>query len=189
MANYCYNGVYIYGTEQMLDKFEKALNKATKVSTSLNKNTFYQVLGQEPVDGDVYETFGSRWFEPSWERTLPNKVTLCGCSAWTPISEFLLRLSAVYGFTIESTYEEGGDDFGGWYDCKNGEITRDESTSFYAFRYLDNREHAMESMTYDASEGCWESVDELCPELLEIMRSKDKAELIEAVNQSILDRA
>jgi hypothetical protein len=68
MANNCYNSASIEGSKQMLDKFEKALNKATKISRTLHNNTFYQVLGQEPVDGDVYETFGSRWFEPMWER-------------------------------------------------------------------------------------------------------------------------
>lgn len=189
MANNCYNSASIEGTKQMLDKFEKALNKATKISRTLHNNAFYQVLGQEPVDGDVYETFGSRWFEPMWERHSATSGVLSGDSAWSPVSEFLRLLSELYQLDIISTYEEGGDNFGGWYDCKNGEITRDVTTTYFAFRYMEEGEDYMQSLLEDASEGYWEDVNELDNEMMEVMKSKDKAELIEAVNQSILDRA
>jgi len=189
MANHCYNSASIEGSKQMLDKFEKALAKAKKEDRALFNATFYKVLGQEPIEEDVYNNFGSRWFEATWERQSPTSGILSGDSAWSPINEFLLQLSSVYGLTIASTYEETGDDFGGWYYCQNGIVLRDETTSYYAFRYMDDREHTLQSMIEDASEGYWESADEICPELLEIMRSKDKAELIEAVEQSILDRA
>lgn len=188
MANHCYNSASIEGSKQMLDKFEKALNKATKISSSLNKNAFYKVLGQEPTDEDVYETFGSRWFDPMWERHSATSGVLSGDSAWSPVSEFFRLLSDVYQLEITSTYEECGDNFGGWYDCENGEMTRDVTTSYYAFRYLDDREHTMETMLEDATDGYWESVDDLDSELLEIMREKDRVELIEAVNKYIAEQ-
>ena len=188
MANHCYNSASIEGSKQMLDKFEKALNKATKISSSLNKNAFYKVLGQEPTDEDVYETFGSRWFDPMWERHSATSGVLSGDSAWSPVSEFFRLLSDVYQLEITSTYEEMGDNFGGWYDCENGEMTRDVTTSYYAFRYLDDREHTMETMLEDATDGYWESVDDLDSELLEIMREKDRVELIEAVNKYIAEQ-
>ena len=188
MANHCYNSASIEGTKQMLDKFEKALKKATKISRTLYKDTFYQVLGQEITDEDVYNNFGSRWFEPTWERQSHTTGVLSGDSAWSPVSEFFQLLSKVYKFTISTTYEECGDNFGGWYDCQNGVGLRDDRTSYYAFRYLDDREHTMETMLEDASEGYWESVDELCPDLLEIMREKDKVELIEAVEKYVAEQ-
>lgn len=188
MANHCYNDAHIEGTEQMIDLFIKRLEEAKKEEKSLYNPTFYKALGQEPTDEDVYNQFGSRWFEANYERMSPTAISLRGESAWSPVNEFFLRLSAVYGFTIQSTYEEGGQDFGGWFECENGEVTRDESTSYYAYRYLDDREHTMETMLEDASEGYWESVDDLCPRLLEVMREKDWLELVVAVNKYVAEQ-
>lgn len=188
MANHCYNSASIEGTEQMIDLFIQRLEEAKKEAKSLYNPTFYKVLGQESTNEDVYNQFGSRWFDANFERFSPTSMSLCGDSAWTPINEFLLRLSSVYGFTIASTYEESGEDFGGWFSCTNGEVTLDKSTSYYAFRYLDDREHTMETMLEDVTEGYWDSVDNLCPDLLEVMREKDRAELIEAVNKYIAEQ-
>ena len=188
MANNCYNDAHIEGTEQMIDLFIQRLEEAKKEDKALFNPTFYKALGQDPTNEDVYNQFGSRWFDANFERFSPTSMSLCGDSAWTPINEFLLRLSAVYGFTIASTYEESGEDFGGWFSCTNGEVTIDKSTSFYAFRYLDDREHTMETMLEDATDGYWESVDDLDSELLEIMREKDRVELIEAVNKYIAEQ-
>lgn len=188
MANHCYNSASIEGTEQMIDLFLQRLVDAKKEERALFNPTFYQVLGEEMTDEDVYNQFGSRWFDASFDRYSPNIIYLYGDSAWSPVNEFLLRLSAVYGFTIQSTYEESGEDFGGWFSCTNGEITKDESTSYYAFRYTEDREHTMETMLEDVLDGYWESVDELCPDLLEIMREKDKVELIEAVEKYIAEQ-
>lgn len=188
MANHCYNDAHIEGTEQMIDLFVQRLDEAKKEEKSLYNPTFYHVLGMDVEEKDVYDQFGSRWFEANYERMSPTAMSLCGDSAWSPVNEFFLRLSAVYGFTIQSTYEESGEDFGGWFECENWEVTRDESTSYYAYRYLDDREHTMETMLEDASEGYWESVDDLCPDLLEVMREKDRVELIEAVNKYIAEQ-
>jgi hypothetical protein len=188
MANHCYNSASIEGSKQMLDKFEKALNKATKISSSLNKNAFYKVLGQEPTDEDVYETFGSRWFEPMWERHSATSGVLSGDSAWSPVSEFFRLLSDVYQLDITSTYEETGDNFGGWYDCCNGKETRDVTTTYFAFRYMEDEEEYMQNLLEDASEGYWESLEDLDWELLEIMKKKDRMELIEAVNKYIAEQ-
>ena len=126
MANHCYNDAHIEGTEQMIDLFIQRLEEAKKEEKSLYNSTFYKALGQEPTNEDVYNQFGSRWFDANFERFSPTSMSLCGDSAWTPINEFLLRLSAVYGFTIASTYEESGEDFGGWFSCTNGEVTLDK---------------------------------------------------------------
>ena len=188
MANHCYNDAHIEGTEQMIDLFVHRLEEAKKEERSLYNATFYKVLGMEVEEEDVYDQFGSRWFEADYERMSPTAISVWGDSAWSPVNEFFLRLSAVYGFTIQSTYEEGGEDIGGWFECENGEVTRDESTSYYAYRYLDDREHTMETMLEDASEGYWESVDDLCTDLLEVMREKDRVELVEAVNKYIAEQ-
>ena len=171
MANHCYNYASIEGTEQMLDLFEKRLAEATKNNEALFHPTFYQVLGLEARDGDVYDDFGSRWFDTLWERHSPTTGLLSGDSAWSPVSEFLRKLSEVYSFNIESTYEEGGDNFGGWFNCTNGEVTTDVTTSYYAFRYTEEGEYFMQSLIEDANEGYWESADELDKDLLEIGRA------------------
>jgi len=60
MANHCYNWASIEGSKEMLDLFEKRLAEATEELNHLWWQTYFDVLGQEVVDGDVYNEFGSR---------------------------------------------------------------------------------------------------------------------------------
>ncbi len=172
----------------MLNLFEQRLNEAKKEDRALFHPTFYQVLGQETTEQDVYFEFGSRWFEATWERQSPTTGVLSGDSAWSPVSEFFRLLSDVYQLDITSTYEECGDNFGGWYDCCNGKETRDVTTTYFAFRYMEDEEDYMQNLLEDASEGYWESLEDLDWELLEIMKKKDRVELIEAVNKYIAEQ-
>ena len=181
MANHCYNSASIEGSEQMLNLFEQRLNEAKKEDRALFHPTFYQVLGQETTEQDVYFEFGSRWFEATWERQSPTMGVLSGDSAWSPVSEFFRKLSEVYELSIESTYEECGDNFGGWYDCVNGEITRDATTSYYAFRYMEEGEHYMQNLIEDVEDGYWESESDIDEDLMLLMSADDQRELVNAI--------
>jgi hypothetical protein len=183
MANHCYNSASIEGSEQMLNLFEQRLNEAKKENRALFHPTFYQVLGQETTEQDVYFEFGSRWFEATWERQSPTTGVFSGDSAWSPVSEFFRKLSEVYELSIESTYEEECENFGGWYDCVNGEITRDATTSYYAFRYMEEGDYYIQNLIEDAQDGYWESADDIDEYLLEAMSDEDKQSLINAINK------
>jgi len=188
MANHCYNSADIEGSEQMLDLFEQRLNEATKQHQgTLFHASFYHVLGiaieEEETWADSYFDLGSRWFDPLWERQSPTTGVLSGDSAWSPVSEFFRKLSEVYELQIESTYEEGGENFGGWYDCVNGKVTRDVTTSYFAFRYMDEGDYYIQNLIEDAQDGYWESADELDEALLEVISDEDKQSLINAINK------
>lgn len=183
MANHCYNWASIEGSKKMLDLFEKRLEEATKEQDHLWWETYFAVLGLPVVEGVSYEVFGSRWFHPDWERLSDTNGVLTGDSAWSPVSEFFRKLSDVYGFEIESTYEEGGMDFGGWFNCINGLVSRDECVSYHVYRFTEEDTEFFYSTIENAEDGYWESIDEMDQEFIAMLSETQKQELIEAINK------
>jgi hypothetical protein len=183
MANHCYNWASIEGSKEMLDLFEKRLQEATKEQEHLWWETYFAVLGKEVVDGDAYADFGSRWFHVYYERHSSTTATISGDSAWSPVSEFFRQLSEVYQFEITSEYEEGGCDFGGWYNCKNGEVTKDETVSYQVYRLTEGGHEYFLTLLEDIEERCWESIDDIDEDLLAMLSEAQKLELILAFNK------
>ena len=162
MANNCYNWAHIEGSKENLDLLEVKLKEATSEISHLWYETFYQVLGRPIPDEatDTYDDFGTRWFHPEWERNSDTSATLTGDSAWSPTSEFFLKLSEVYSLTIISEYEESGCDFGGYYECKNGKITRDECYSYNFFRLMQDKDMFMVNLSEDIECGSYEDYED-----------------------------
>ncbi len=184
MANHCYNTASIEGSKEMLDLFEKRLEEATKEKNSLWWNTYFAVLGKEVVDGDVYDKFGARWFEPFWERHTPTSGVLSGDSAWSPVSQFLLQLSEVYQFEIESEYEECGCDFGGWFNCENGAVTKDVTVSYQVYRLTEGDSEYFYTVLEDVEDGCWDSIDQMNQDFIDMLSETQKQELIDTFNKT-----
>jgi hypothetical protein len=113
---------------------------------------------------DVYEEYGSKWFEISIdsEKYEDGKgvVYITGCSAWSPVSPLFLKLSEKYQLKIESAFEECGSDFGGYFNCSNGEVTRDETFEWRVFRYIDDNDYYIETMFEELEDGQWESLED-----------------------------
>ena len=183
MANHCYNWASIEGSKEMLDLFEKRLAEATKERDSLWWETYFAVLGKEVAEGDAYNDFGSRWFVPYWERQSETHGVLSGDSAWSPVSEFFLQLSEVYQFEITSEYEEGGCDFGGWYNCKNGVVNKDETVSYQVYRLTEGGDEYFLSLLEEVEERCWESIDDMDKDFLSMLSETQIKELTEAINK------
>lgn len=184
MANHCYNWANIEGSKEMLDLFEKRLEEATKKDAHLWWETYFQVLGIPLVDGVSYEVFGSRWFHADWERQSETSGVLSGDSAWSPLSEFFRKLSDVYQLQIESTYEECGSDFGGWYHCTNGEIKKDVCTSYHAYRFQEEDTEFFYTLIADIEDdSSYESIDDLDESFIALLSETQKQELIEAFNK------
>jgi hypothetical protein len=185
MANNCYNSANLEGSKEMLDLFEKRLEEATKIISHLWYTTYFAVLDMPVKEGVSYEEFGSRWFIPFWERHSATSGVLSGDSAWSPVSEFFRKLSETYQLEIESTYEECGSDFGGWYDCKNGEVTKDKTTSYHAFRFIEEDTEFFYTLIADIEDdSSWESIDDMDEEFIALLSETQKQELIEAFTKS-----
>jgi len=161
MANNCYNWAQITGSKENLDLLEARLKEAKSVDDSLYWVSFHHVLGIEvPDSGDLYNTFGTKWYDAEWNRESDTEATLSGDSAWSPPSEFFLKLSDVYQLAIESEYEEGGCDFAGYYNCINGEVVRDDTYSYNMFYLLENREFFIEKICDDITHGTYDDYED-----------------------------
>lgn len=184
MANHCYNSASIEGSKEMLDLFEKRLAEATKETKHLWWETYFQVLGMPLVEGISYEVFGSRWFNAYWERHSPTSGLFSGDSAWSPVSEFFRKLSDVYQLEIESEFEEGGSDYGGWFYCKNGEVTKDVTVSYNAFRFTTEDTEFFYSLIEDIEDGSsYESIEDMDEEFISLLSETQLQELTEAFNK------
>lgn len=185
MANYCYNWANLEGSKEMLDLFEKRLAEATKEVKHLWWETYFAVLDKPIEEGVSYEVFGSRYFCVDWERQSETSGVLSGDSAWSPVSEFFRKLSDVYQLEIESTYEECGCDFGGWYNCTNGEVKKDVCTSYHAYRFQEEDTEFFYTLLADIEEGSsYESIEDMDEEFISLLSETQLQELTEAFNKS-----
>lgn len=188
MANHCWNWAHIEGSKENLDLLEAKLKEATSETRHLWYQTFYHVIGQPVPDPetDTYDDFGTRWFDADWDRDSDTSATLSGDSAWSPPSQFFRKLSEVYGLTIESEYEEPGCDFGGYYDCSNGEVTRDESYSYNYYRLMQDKDNFMHNLLENIGCGTYEDYEDFVSyngDLLAELTPQDIKDIKEQFNQ------
>jgi len=69
-------------------------------------------------------------------------------------------LSDVYQLAIESEYEEPGCDFGGYYNCSNGEVSRDDSYTYNYFHLLNDKDYFMEKICDDIEFGTYDDYED-----------------------------
>ena len=142
MANHCWNWVHFTGKKENLQRLLDGLEKAQ----SLNKEnggliwyeTFYTALGSEVPEEprDVYEELGSKWYDPYDIDFDGESIMITGESAWSPVSEFFLKLSKVYELSFTSEFEEPGSDFGGYFAGNNGEVTDNRIYTHAQYEWL-----------------------------------------------------
>jgi hypothetical protein len=195
MANNCYNHASLCGSKEALDLIELRVKEATQVVDHLWYETFYQVLGLHLPEQskDTYDEFGSRWFRIELDRNSDDMLVISGDSAWSPVSEFFLKLSETYKLSIESAFDEPGADFGGWYDCENGVVLKDVTTDYRSYCYKEDSSALLVSLTDDIE--CGEYDDELddpfsaVGEVWYRMSESDKDYIREALNERKEDLA
>lgn len=163
MANHCYNYARVTGAKDSLDRIEAAIKKA--LSGDVNHlwwESFKKVFDGIDVEwgDDTYDEFGSKWFDADMERESDNDLIISGDSAWSPVSAFFLKLSKYFNVEVESEYEESGCDFGGWFECKNGDVTRDDTTSWLMYCDINDPGRAFEVIMENIQDGVWESYNE-----------------------------
>lgn len=162
MANHCWNWSCIEGTKESLDLLQARLKEAKASDDALYYTTFHHVLGISLPEStsDVYHDFGTRWFDAEWYRDSDTSASLTGDSAWSPPSEFFRKLSEVYNLTITSEYSESGNDFGGYYDCKDGEVTRDDQYSYSYYEWTIDKDAYMSNLMEHIIHGTYEDYED-----------------------------
>lgn len=177
MANICSNWAVFTGSKEnlqaMYDNVMKAKEKSLDLgsaSGSLHYDTYPIALGldlNEKEEGNPYDEYGSRYFELDiyWENDV---VVISGGSAWSPVSEFFRKLSEVYSLDVNSDYDEGGSDIGGYFNCEKGVVTRDEVMSWHQFMYLEHSESFWETLNENISEGLYANTAEVLEQYSEI---------------------
>lgn len=137
MANHCNNYATLYGSKESIQEVIKRLIDNTKENPLLWWETFHKVLDLPiNLDNDVYDLFGSKWFEVYIDSETEDSVTISGQSAWSPMVPFWQKLSEKFNLKIEGEYDEGGDDFGGFFTIENGTLVKNKVYNYISFRYL-----------------------------------------------------
>lgn len=171
MANYCCNWASINGPQESLDLLEKRIEEALKDGDSLWAKTYPILFGKTDMPDDVYDEYGSKWFDIVFDRHGERDATISGDSAWSPVSPLMLKLSKEYNLHIDLQYEEPGCDFGGFYECKNGEVLRDDEYEYNEFMMLSgNQEQVFSDMKYNIEDGLYDSFNEFCTDHVKVMK-------------------
>ena len=142
MANHCWNWVSFKGNKENLERLHEGLKKAESLNPEngglIWYQTFYTALGSEPPEegADVYHEFGTKWLDIHDIEIRDGELEFSASSAWSPASEFFLKLSKVYNLSFESEFEECGSDFGGFFAGSNGEATDDRTYTYTQYQWL-----------------------------------------------------
>ena len=193
MANHCYNYVTGTGSTQDLTRLqsivtilkEKEIPIEDFVScwSQIYPLFFTQLPTQEKEEGgpDVYQDWGSKWFEATFEISPETQeITIYGDSAWGPVLPFFARLCKEYNLELEGSYEEPGMDFAGTFTIdKDGDII-DNQTTYTQHEAQENPEGYWMRLIENIEEGEFETVDEVYARLTEdsfVINEKDKEEI------------
>jgi hypothetical protein len=163
MANNCWNYAVITGSSDRISQIKQDLERATEGFTKAlffesYKKLFYN--GYFEYGDDVYEEFGSKWFEVTLEQFDHGELHISGDSAWSPVLALFEKMSKYYNVTIEAEYEECGSNIGGFFKVKSGkEINREELTYM---QYVERRDpgRAFETMMDEVNEGIFKDFED-----------------------------
>lgn len=162
MANHCYNYARFEGSKEDILKASQAIIKAKESDDDcLWWETYKKVFGDkyDYASEDVYKEFGSKWFDCNVDVDI-DWMTLSGDSAWSPALPFFQKLCETFNLSCSADYEESGCDFGGWWECSNGTVTRDETTTFRLYIDINDPGRLFESIMEDVDNDVYESYEE-----------------------------
>lgn len=161
MANYCYNYARFEGSKEDILKASEAIIKAKGSDESLWWETYKKVFGDkyDYSSEDVYTEFGSKWFDCNVDYD-DNWMTIEGDSAWSPALTFFKKLCETFDLSCDAEYEESGCDFGGWWEFKNGGVTRDQTVSFKMYSDLNDPGRLFDMIIEDVDDDIYESYEE-----------------------------
>jgi hypothetical protein len=193
MANDCYNWVNFTGKKENLQRMVQGLDAARESNKEnhglLWYEAYYVALGLPPPEmgtRDVYDEFGSKWFSIDEVDVDETSVTISGTAAWSPVSQFFLKLSEVYELQFESEFEEAGSDIGGYFAGKNGQVTDDRTYTYTQYAFL-QRDFESIDLDWHQFETREEAIEHYQP-IREICNDKDWAVVLGIIEQTFKDR-
>jgi len=163
MANHCWNYAVITGPSDRISQIKKDLERVTENFTkslwfeSL-KSMFYN--GYFDYGNDVYEEFGSKWFEVTIEQYGKGELHISGDSAWSPMTPLFEKMSRYYNVNIDAEYEESGCDFGGFFEVRIGHVVKDIQMSYIEYVEKSDPGRAFEIMIDEVKEGVFEDFED-----------------------------
>lgn len=182
MANHCYNYARFEGSKEDILKASQAIIKAKESDGHLWWETYKKVFGDkyDYASEDVYEEFGSKWFDCDVDVDI-DWMTLSGDSAWSPAIHFFKKLCETFNLSCSADYEEAGCDFGGWWEYKDGNVTRDETVSWLVYIDTNDPGRMLESILEDVDNDYYKSYEEFSSstskEVLERLTTKEKEKI------------
>jgi hypothetical protein len=181
MTNHCQNFAYFSGEPEQISKLEQALIRETanhlkeeytdkgidipkyaSNTVPLYARNYNLILSDQQDDFtkpgyDVYDLYGSRWFECEWEVMSDTEIQLTGSSAWSPVVSFFEKICTTYQLEAYGDYAESGNDFAGEFTItKEGELA-DNQTSYQQYEANNNPDSFFDSALYYISDGDFES--------------------------------
>jgi len=186
MANYCYNYANFSGTPEQIKKLIISLEKqksiylkkeyidkqlvippyATIDRISLSAENYNLILSKTPddytkADYDVYELYGSKWFECEWQLESETNCSLLGDSAWSPVLFFFAKICKKFKLICYGDYAESGNDFAGEFTIsKKGEISIKEMT-YRKYESVNNPDNFWEDVLSLILDGYFEDFQEV----------------------------
>jgi len=191
MANHCWNWVSFSGNKEDLQKLHDALRYAESLNPDNDGliwyETFYAALGLDvpSEQTDVYDEFGSKWFQINEIDTKSTDLMLTGSSAWSPVVPFVLKLCKKFNLTAQGEYDESGCDFGGFYEIDEDGALRDNTYNYISYRYLSEGLEGVESeLTF------YDNIEEKIERLNEakaVMPKEHYEEIFQAIKETSND--
>ena len=191
MANHCYNYGYFVGSRKEIEKLLAQAQKLeegkevryrestpTTAEVSLYAGNYAKLLMNKPDKGenglyspnfDVYEKYGSKWFDAHFElQEYHNEdeigLVISGDSAWSPMLPLFVKLCKKYKLTCEGNYEEMGMDFAGEFEITaTGEIM-DVQITYREFLQKNNPECFWEDLLNSIDDGHFKTLDDVLAE-------------------------
>lgn len=189
MANHCYNYAYFEGSKEDINKAVKSITDA-KNDEHLWWETYKKVFGDKYnyESQDVYEEFGSKWFDCIVEYD-EHSITLTGDSAWSPPIAFFKKLCDTFNLSCSADYEESGNDFGGWWEYRDGSLIKDRQVSYLLFRDENDKGSALEIILENTEYGLYADYEDfenhVDVEVLNRLSVNDKEEIRKAINNNL----
>ena len=182
MANNCWNWVSFTGDVKKLNKLETKFKKYDNTSYFTEFGDI--VLEKKPRNCkeqpfDFYYQYGTKWWEFDIQRDDDDCLVIMGDSAWSPPLKLIQKISKKYKLWVHLEFEEGGCDFAGKYEYKNGEIISKNDMTYQEYRYIDNSDGFWcDIEDYITESESWEELlENIDKEVLKIMTEEDKKHL------------
>jgi hypothetical protein len=182
MANHCYNYAVFSGTKEQISKLNNRLSylrdeihkkeyteKGLEIPSYLATNlvSFYSenfpklFLQKWNRSEDVYEKFGSRWFECEWILDDEEHLTIMGDSAWSPVLPLFEKICKHYNLKAYGNYEEPGMNFAGEFEIDPLGVNAHREMTYQQYQAINNPNSFWEDMVNSILDGHYSDLESI----------------------------